>query len=41
MGGDRIPGPLSRFIPPIDEYLEGRLKALRARKRVRPRRIKR
>jgi len=22
LGGDPIPGPLSRFIPPIDEYLD-------------------
>jgi len=28
MGGDRVPGPLSRFIPSIDEYLRARLEAL-------------
>lgn len=28
MGGDRVPGPLSRFIPPLDEFLRARLKAL-------------
>lgn len=28
MGGDRIPGPLSRFIPSLEEYLRARLRAL-------------
>ena len=27
--GDRVPGPLSRFIPSIEEYLEARLEAMR------------
>ena len=30
MGGDRVPGPRSRFIPSIDEYLRARLRALGA-----------
>lgn len=29
MGDDRVPGPLTRFIPSIDEYLEASLKAMR------------
>lgn len=36
MGGDRIPGPLSRFIPSLDEFLRVRLKALAARGPVDP-----
>lgn len=29
MGDDRIHGPLSRFIPSIEEYLEASRKAMR------------